>query len=184
MKEIWKPVVGYEGFYEVSNLGNVKSVDRIEQITMRDGSVRARKKRGKVLKQCFDGKKHYLHVNMRKNGSGEIKDVHRIVAETWIPNAFGLPEVNHKDENKTNNSVSNLEWCSRKYNNNYGAKLCGARGEKNPQNKFSQATIERIRREYTPNDPRCGITPLAKKYGMSASHCRSIIKGHRWGWLQ
>lgn len=100
--EEWRPVVGYEGLYEVSNLGRVKSLRR-NRVLM-GGSDKDGYKR---LALCYCNKREY-------------KFVHRIVAEAFIPNPEGLPQVNHKDENKTNNAVWNLEWCDAKYNNNYG----------------------------------------------------------------
>ncbi len=97
MKEIWKDIVGYEGLYQVSNLGNVKS-------------------KRKVLSQT---KGKYLKVILSKNGKEKVVNVHRLVAQAFIPNIDNLPQVNHKDENKYNNKVENLEWCDNKYNNNY-----------------------------------------------------------------
>lgn len=183
MEELWKPVANYEGLYEVSNLGRIRSVDHFELINSKGGHVHKRFRKGQVLVQSFDGSGHYLHVRLQKNGLGKSRNVHRIVAETWIPNPNMFPEVNHIDENKCNNSVENLEWCDRKYNNNYGSKLGSTRGAKNPQNKFSEETITALKSEYIPNDPEHGLTPLAKKYGISVSHVCSIIKGRRWEWL-
>ena len=112
MKEIWKDVKGYEGSYQVSNLGNVKSLDRI--ITHRNG--RKFNVKGKMLTP----KKHtggYSQVCLSKRN---YRYIHRLVAEVFIPNPENLPEVNHKDENKKNNHAENLEWCTSKYNTNYG----------------------------------------------------------------
>ena len=115
MKEEWKPCVGFEPFYEVSNTGNVRSVavyshkyQRIikrpvvkmkKQETTKDGYQR-------VL-ICFYGKHYHCAV-------------HRLVAQAFIPNPYNLPCINHKDEDTQNNCVENLEWCTWKYNSNYG----------------------------------------------------------------
>ena len=100
--EIWKDCKGYEGSYQVSNLGRIWSI-----------------KRQKYLKGCED-KDGYLRVNLTaKNGKVKTERVHRLVAIAFIPNPLGLPVVNHKDENKQNNMVDNLEWCSVRYNNIY-----------------------------------------------------------------
>lgn len=98
MKEVWKDIKGYEGLYQVSNLGRVKS-------------------KRKILK-LIDGE--YLKVGLSKNGIQKTIKVHRLVAEAFIPNYNNLPQVNHKDENKFNNKLDNLEWCSNRYNCNYG----------------------------------------------------------------
>ena len=111
MIEEWRPVVGYEGLYEVSNTGRVRSVDRYVKTCY--GSYRLHK--GKVLSPGIrpDG---YLVVSLQYR----MFRVHRLVAEAFLPNPDNLPQVNHKDEDKSNNRVDNLEWCDSKYNNNYG----------------------------------------------------------------
>lgn len=102
--EIWKDIEGYEGLYQVSNLGNVKSLN---------------KRKGRILKLTKD---HfgYLRVNLYKDFKYKIHKVHRLVAQAFIENSNNYPIINHKDEDKTNNKVENLEWCDHKYNNNYG----------------------------------------------------------------
>lgn len=123
MEEIWKEIEGYEGEYEVSNLGNVRSLNY-----RRSGKL-------KLLKQYTD-KKGYEYVRLSKNGKGKIYKVHRLVAMAFIPNPDNLPIVNHIDECKNNNMVSNLEWCTVAYNNTYGTARKRAsekmRGEKSP----------------------------------------------------
>lgn len=103
MKE-WKNIEGYEGLYQVSNLGRVKSI------------------RSNTILRPYDIGRGYLAVKLCKNGINKNHKLHRLVAEAFIPNPDNLPCVNHKDENKANNCVDNLEWCSYSYNNNYGDK--------------------------------------------------------------
>ena len=116
-KEYWRPVVGYEGLYEVSNWGRVKSLDTYRKGI--NGSVRFCKER--ILKQGKD-KFGYLYVDLYKNNIKKKYKVHRLVAEAFLDNPDNLPCVNHKDENKQNNIVSNLEWCNYSYNNSYGTR--------------------------------------------------------------
>lgn len=107
-KEIWKPIRGYEGLYEVSNLGRVRRLWPIS------GHYRMLKT---FLRTHALG---YSAVNLSKYGEMKMFSVHRLVAEAFIPNPFGFPQVNHKDENPRNNNVENLEWCDQNYNVNYG----------------------------------------------------------------
>ena len=109
--EIWKDVAGYEGFYQVSNKGNVRSVARKDSIGRKCG--------GRVRKPMYH-RHGYLQVDMYKNGKVKRKYIHRLVAESFIPNPKGFLEINHKDESKSNNRVENLEWCTREHNMNHG----------------------------------------------------------------
>ena len=115
MTEIWKDIVGYEGLYQVSNLGNVKR-------------LKSYKGRGKGyiveehLIQPSINSRGYQTVDLCKNGKTKTFSMHRLVAIAFLDNSDNLPEVNHKDEDKTNNCVDNLEWCDRVYNNNYGTR--------------------------------------------------------------
>lgn len=101
-REVWKDCKGYEGFYQVSNLGRVWSVRSQSYLT-----------------GCPD-KDGYLRVNLTaKNGKTKTEKIHRLTAIAFIPNPTGLPVVNHKDQNKQNNNINNLEWCDIRYNNIY-----------------------------------------------------------------
>ena len=114
MKEVWKACPDYEGLYEVSNLGRIRSVDRI---VLRNGNPM--KLKGKVLTTTKQWSGH-LNVCVCKNGVCKNIRLHRFIARAFIPNPLNLPEVNHKDENPANNRANNLEWCDHKYNMNYG----------------------------------------------------------------
>lgn len=115
-QEIWKDIPGYEGRYQVSNMGQVKSLDRA--IPHSDGSIHFRT--SQVIKQ-YKNRLGYMNVGLpRDNTKTKQFLVHRLVALAFIPNPNNLPCVNHKDENKANNSVENLEWCTKDYNNKYG----------------------------------------------------------------
>lgn len=120
IEEIWKDVYGYEGYYQVSNMGRVRSLDRY---IYHNGARNESKMifiKGKELKPHDAGRKH-LTVCLMKNGIGNIYYIHRLVMETFTENIDNLPRINHKDENPYNNELSNLEWCTHKYNTNYGS---------------------------------------------------------------
>ena len=112
--EEWRPVVGYEGLYEVSDWGNVRSTDK----TVIDKNGRKICLKGMILKQTIRGDKR-CSVTLSKNGIEKQRKVHRLVGEAFIDNNCNLPQINHIDENPSNNNVSNLEWCDSKYNNTY-----------------------------------------------------------------
>lgn len=130
-EEIWKSIEGYPN-YEVSNLGNVRSLNYRNT------------NNNKLLKQL--DKNSYKKVFLWKNGERKCFYVHRLVAQAFILNPDNLPQINHIDEDKTNNCVENLEWCTQKYNINYGTHnerlkqhhgkpMLGKTGKKNPNSK-------------------------------------------------
>ena len=111
MTELWKDIKGFEGFYQVSNLGRVKGLPRKTE----DGRL--------LPERYLYGSVYstgYVVVKLRCNKKPKRYSMHRLVAEHFIPNPESLPIINHKDENKLNNCVDNLEWCTQKYNTNYG----------------------------------------------------------------
>lgn len=107
--EEWKDILGYEGYYQISSYGNVYSIPR-------------NKTKGGLIKPSFSTS-GYLITHLSKNGVVKTFQIHRLVAEHFLENPDSLPEVNHKDECKTNNCVWNLEFCTRKYNQNYGTAI-------------------------------------------------------------
>ena len=138
--EEWRPVVGYEGLYEVSNMGRVKSLERMKWdnggcCKVPERILKARKVGG-----------GYLKVNLYKDGKSKSCRIHRLVAEAFIPNPDGLPVINHKDENPKNNNVDNLEWCSYSYNNTYNgkAKKIGKKQRNDPNRSKPVIAIHKV----------------------------------------
>lgn len=99
MKEIWKDIKGYEGLYQISNFGNLISI-----------------KHNRIKKIITQKNQRYLRNNLWKNGKYKSFSIHRLVAEAFLPNPNNFPVVNHKDGNKLNNNVNNLEWCTQSHN--------------------------------------------------------------------
>ena len=108
--EIWKAIPDYEGYYDVSNMGRVRSVARI----VRNG--RGRRMNPSVILKPSLGQWGYEQVSLRKDGQKKTMRVNRLVAQAFIPNPMKLPQVNHIDGIKTNNEACNLEWCDASYN--------------------------------------------------------------------
>lgn len=152
--EIWKDVRGYEGLYQVSNEGNVRSLDRIIKHYPKDYF-----QKGRILKTA-PSKTGYQMVVLINHNHRETRFVHRLVAEAFLENANNYPVVNHKDENKANNQVENLEWCTHKHNANYGM-----RNNKISQKGKTKITKQSVMYEYK------GTTKSLKQwadfYGMS-----------------
>jgi hypothetical protein len=123
--EIWKNIINYETLYQISNLGNVKRLNtKFIDVLGRQQNVPE-----KILKQSFDGV-GYLQVNLSKNGISKHFAIHRLVAIHFIDNFFNLQYVNHKDKNKINNSITNLEWVSASEN------LSHAKDKQNTTSKY------------------------------------------------
>lgn len=106
-KEIWKDIAGYEGLYQVSNFGRIKSL------------------RSKIILASLSSKSGYCYVGLAKNGMNKQKSVHRLVALAFIPNSENKPEVNHIDGNKHNNTVKNLEWVTKSENMKHCRQILG-----------------------------------------------------------
>ena len=168
--EIWRDIEGFEGLYQVSNLGRTKRLYKNDK--------------EKILKPFFN-RYGYLYINLYKEGKRETCRVHRLVAKAFIPNPENKPEVNHKDEDKTNNKVENLEWMTRRENNNYGTRNERSRKSQTNDKKRSQPiyginikTNEKIEFSSTREAQRNGFS------SGSIVHClkgrRKTHKGYKW----
>lgn len=133
MEEVWKDIPGYEGYYQVSSLGRVKRLPRHKATDKRKTHNNIRNPR-----VADNG---YLRVNLSKDNVTKWYSIHRLVAIIFIPNPNNLPIINHKDENKQNNRVENIEWCTYSYNNNYGTAI-----ERQRKTRAANPNDKRIRK--------------------------------------
>lgn len=117
--ELYAPIKGFDGFYEVSTWGNVRSLGRCEVTSNKFKNKYKRYRKSKILKPGID-RYGYKRVVLCKNGVKKYITIHRLVAEAFLENPDNLPEINHKDEDKSNNRADNLEYCTHEYNINYG----------------------------------------------------------------
>ena len=120
-QEIWKDIKGYEGAYQVSNLGRVRSLTR--KVKTFNG---VRTSKGQLLKPLKTNTGYY-RVDLKQNQKDKYMSIHRLVAEAFIPNPNNYPIINHKDNNPQNNCVENLEWCTQSYNVKYAYKYGNAK---------------------------------------------------------
>lgn len=147
--EVWKWIPGYEALYQASNLGNIKSYKKGGELILKpridkDGYYKV------ILADCYGIRKEYR--------------LHRLIAQTFLENPENLPVVNHKDEDITNNKVSNLEWCSVKYNNNYGN-----RNKKISQSKINSPKTSKLVKEIKPDGTEV-IYPSLKEAERQTGH--------------
>lgn len=122
LKELWKDIEGYEGLYQVSNLGRIKSLVRVRNNYDINTTLFTKIVVPEKIRKLQLTKDGYYRVGLTKNKKQTYFQVHRLVAKAFIPNPENKPQVNHKDENKLNNRIDNLEWCISKYNANYGTR--------------------------------------------------------------
>lgn len=140
MKEIWKDIKGYEKLYQISNIGRVKSLDRILKCRVKNKITHNRKRLGKILKPRINHKGYICYV-LCKNGKCKSYIAHRIVAIHFLSNSYNKPEVNHKDGNKQNNKVSNLEWCTTQENVQHSFKIGKSKVQSGRKNNFYKGDI-------------------------------------------
>jgi hypothetical protein len=142
--EIWKDVVGYEGLYKVSNSGRIKSLDRLV-VTKKNVNINIPEK---IRKQCDNGF-GYLYVTLTKNGKSLTQASHRIVAKAFIPNTENKKCINHKNWNRSDNRVDNLEWttymensCSKSNRTQYSSQYAGVSYSKRDKMYIAKVSIK------------------------------------------
>jgi hypothetical protein len=140
MIEIWHPCVGFETHYEVSNFGNVRSIERYANNGHNNG---LRKLPSKTLKPCLS-KSGYMLVSLSVDNIKSMQNVHRLVARAFTPNESNKPQVNHKDGNKLNNHVGNLEWVTVSENGIHAYRVLGIQAWNKGKKLKQQALITQL----------------------------------------
>lgn len=173
MSEVWKDIVGYEGYYQVSNRGRVRSLGFL--INNRGGSTRYKPGRIRKLSNHSNGYKFVKLFN------AEQCYIHRLVLSTFRPlDNMDALEVNHKDGDKTNNNLDNLEWVTHRENqqHSYDTGL-HVKGENHPQAKLADKEVMYIRQNYIPCHPTFGGKALAKRFGISRAQVSRVVHHSR-----
>jgi hypothetical protein len=166
LQEVWKDIQDYEGLYQVSNLGRIKSLPR-------NGTINS----NRILKQ-FIKNSGYCCVILSKNNMTVCKTVHRMVAQAFLNNPNCYPVINHKDENKLNNNVNNLEWCTQKYNINYG--VCREKMSKNHSHKGRKGKpINQFDKDMNLINTFKSITEAGEKLKINYKNICMCCKGQR-----
>lgn len=183
--EVWKDIEGYHGNYLISSLGRIKSITREESYPLRNNDpnskIRIKKYQDKILKQkfTFDRNKNPTYLLSRlKYRRSEL--THRIVAKAFINNPENKPFVNHKDGVKTNNTIDNLEWCTKLENEHHAwnvLKRNSTKGERNRKAILTQRDVEKIRRMYSDG---LDIISISKSFNISYNCVYAVAKRHTW----
>lgn len=129
MIEIWKDIIGYEGLYQISNLGNIKALEK--SVWNGQGYIHF----PEIIRKPNPDKDGYLNITLSNCGKVKTYKIHRLVAEMFIPNLKNKPQVNHKDGNKTNNCVDNLEWCTNQENQQHAYRT-GLKNQKRRKQRY------------------------------------------------
>lgn len=164
--EIWKDIAGYEGVYQISNYGRVKSLPRRHISTMT-----------RIIKPSMT-LSGYLYVSLKNREKIKRFKIHRLVAQAFIPNSENKPTINHKDGNKFNNCVDNLEWQTQAENNQHAVDTGLAPiGVNRNTAKLTNEQVKYIRDNYKPFDSKFGGRALARKFDVKFSTIQNVVQG-------
>lgn len=173
--EKWRHAKGFSDRYYVSNMGRIFTT-----------SAHNKKNNPAIMKPALD-------FDKRKDATGYLRTVidgrsirvHRVIAQTWIPNPENKPFVNHKNGNKTDNRAENLEWCTNSENQLHAYRTGlekPMRGEKNPKSKMTDEQVRRFKQEWA-HDRKMSRKQYAEKLGVTEAAIKDIIRGRSWSWL-
>ena len=176
---MYRDIDNYEGLYAVDEGGNIWSHEKLSPIGIRGGFV---KRGGCILKTAKHNRTNHLRVVLTKNGVRKQCFVHRLVALMFIPNPHGLPFINHKDCDPTNNAVSNLEWCTAKQNSIHAYQHGrwtppNQAGSANSNAQLTESDVVRIR---VLHKTIGNCAEISREYGVNPKTINMIINGKRW----
>ena len=171
--ETWKDVKDFENIYQISNKGNIRALN----YNNKKGCVQN-------LKVDVSKQNGYCYIRLCNGNTNKHFRVHRLVAEAFIPNPDNLPQVNHKDENKQNNCVDNLEWCSQQYNMNYGTRI--KRGSQNRKKGLLQLDLHNnILQKWTSGlDAQEALGIQRSHISQCCNNKRKTAGGYKWRWCE
>lgn len=178
MEEIWKDIPGYEGLYQVSTLGKIKSLPK--KWIVRNGGTHITKE---FIRNGEIGRGGYLYINLCKRSKPKTFLIHRIIAQTFIFNLGNKPCINHKDGNKLNNNVENLEWCtySENHKHAYKLRLMNREGERHHLHKLTEIQVMEIKKIMKNKNNERGIwAKIAKKFNVHPMTISGIVCGRNW----
>lgn len=170
--EQWKDITDFEGLYQVSNLGNIKSIARVSTI--------GRRLKERMLSLKVNKDNGYVYVSLFRQGKTYNKRVHILVAQEWVKNPNKLPIVHHKDADKENNKVNNLQWATQKTNVNESIKAGNMKvtGSEHPQAKLTEESVYEIKELLATT--KLTQKSIAERYGVEKSAISKIKRNITW----
>lgn len=178
MREIWEDIPDYEGLYQASTSGRIRSIDRI--VKRKDHLMLIK---GVILKPAKDGRRGDFRVSLSKNNKTKSFLVSRLVAATFVNNTENKPDINHIDGNFRNNKPENLEWCTKSENlkHSFAIGLRTNNGESNPAAKLTNKEVKKIKRRFFRNiSKKLNVEKIAKEFNVSAQTIYKIKSGKNW----
>lgn len=172
-KEKWISINGFDGFYSISNKGRIKSLDR----TITDKIGRKYIVKGRIMRPCISFKQEYPMISFYKNNKGETHYIHRLMGQYFIPNPNNYSQINHKNGNKKDFRLCNLEWVTRSENNNHAYSSGLKRsGQNHPFSKLTNKKVLLIRRL----KPNMSYSKICKKFDICIGTAQRIVKRKAW----
>lgn len=178
-KEEWRDIPGYEGLYQVSNLGNVRSMSRVQR-NKKLGTTYFRQQRGRQRILRKNKRLGYIYVDLW-NISGRTHRVHRLVAKAFLTPDKSRPDVNHKNGDKTDNRLENLEWCTKSENAQHAIETGLRKNQYGQESNLAKLKEHEVLNIISDYESGMGTQKqIGLKYGISQSHVSLILKGKSW----